>query len=146
MFRRVVDVNLAGMFLTCKYGVRELLRAGGGSVVLTASPTGLLGIAPEETAYSTSKSGAVGLMRAIAAGYAQSSIRANCVLPGAMDTRVNRRFLEDPELRAELLRLIPLGRVGDPAEVAAVVAFLASDDASYVTGAIYAADGGWSAV
>lgn len=146
LFRRVVDVNLAGMFLTCKYGVRELLRAGGGSVVLTASPTGLLGVAPEETAYSTSKSGAVGLMRAIAAGYAQSSIRANCVLPGAMDTRVNRPFLDDPEQRAELLRLIPLRRPGDPAEVAAVVAFLASDDASYVTGAIYAADGGWSAV
>ena len=114
LFRRVVDVNLTGMFLTSQYGVRELLRTGAGAVVLTASPTGFLGVAPEETAYSTSKSGAVGLMRAIAAGYAQSSIRANCVMPGAMDTRVNRPFLDDPELRAELLRPIPLGRPGRP--------------------------------
>jgi NAD(P)-dependent dehydrogenase (short-subunit alcohol dehydrogenase family) len=146
VFRRVVDVNLVGMFLTCKHGVRELLRAGGGAVVLLASPTGARGIAPEETAYSASKSGAVGLMRALAAGYAQSSIRANCVMPGLMDTRVNRPFLDDPGQRAEVLRPIPLRRPGDPAEVAAVVAFLASDDASYVTGAIYAADGGWTAV
>jgi NAD(P)-dependent dehydrogenase (short-subunit alcohol dehydrogenase family) len=145
LFRQVVDVNLVGMFLTCKHGVRELLR-GGGSVVLIASPTGFRGIAPEETAYSASKSGAVGLMRAIAAGYAGASIRANCVMPGLMDTRVNRPFLDDPAVREETLRPIPLRRPGDPAEVAAVVALLASDDASYVTGAVYAADGGWTAV
>ena len=77
------------MFLTCKHGIRELLRTGGGAVVLLASPTGARGIAPEETAYSASKSGAVGLMRAIAAGYAQSSIRANCVMPGAHGHRAS---------------------------------------------------------
>lgn len=146
VFRRVVDTNLVGMFLTCKHGVRALLAGGGGSVVLTASPTGAYGIAPEEVAYSSSKSGAVGLMRTIASGYAEQGIRANCVLPGVTDTRVNRPFLEDPALRTEMLGAIPLRRVGTPAEVAAVAAFLASDDAAYVTGAIYAVDGGLTAI
>ena len=146
VLRRVLDVNLVGMALTCKYGLRELLGAGGGSLVLLASPTGQLGIAPEETAYSISKSGAVGLMRAIAAAYAGAGVRANCVLPGFTETRVNRSILDDPAALAATLAPIPLGRPGDPAEIANVVAFLASDQASYVTGAVYHADGGLTAV
>jgi 3-oxoacyl-[acyl-carrier protein] reductase len=85
-------------------------------------------------------------MRVIAAGYAGQGIRANCVLPGVTDTRVNRPFLEDPDLRREMLAAIPLGRVADPGEVAAVAAFLASDDAAYVTGAVYTVDGGLTAI
>ena len=84
-------------------------------------------------------------MRIIATGYARYGIRANAVIPGFTDTRANRVVFDDPAVLAQVLETIPLGRAGDPAEVAAVVAFLASDDASYVTGAIWAADGGMTA-
>jgi 3-oxoacyl-[acyl-carrier protein] reductase len=144
--RRIVDVNLVGLTLTCKHGLRALLAAGGGSVVCTASPTGLYGVAPDEAAYSISKSGAVGLTRVIAAGYASRRIRANAVVPGFTDTRVNAFVIRDPGLLADALRGVPLGRPGSPDEVASVISYLASDEASYVTGAVWAADGGLTAV
>ena len=139
-------MNLVGLFLTCKHGLRSLLETGGGAVVCTASPTGLLGIGPEEAGYSISKSGAVGLTRVIASGYADRGIRANAVVPGLTATRVNLPLLDNPELLAEVVKAIPLGRAGRPEEVAAVIAFLASDEASYVTGSVWAADGGLMAI
>jgi NAD(P)-dependent dehydrogenase (short-subunit alcohol dehydrogenase family) len=147
ILRRILDVNLVGLFLTCKHGLSSLLEGGGGgAVVCTASPTGLLGTCPEQAGYSISKSGAVALTRVIASGYADRGIRANAVVPGLTATRVTLPLLGNPARLAEFVKAIPLGRAGQPEEVAAVIAFLASDEASYVTGAVWAADGGFMAI
>ena len=144
VWRRTVDINLTGMFLVCKHGIDALLATGGGAVVCTCSPTGLFGCAPGYDAYSASKGGVAGLVRVLAADYASAGIRVNGVVPGYMDTAMTSWV--SPEEHAALLTTIPLGRAGRPEEVAAVMAFLASDDASYVTGALWAADGGMTAI
>lgn len=143
---RTIAVNLTGVFLTCKHGIRALLASGGGSVVCTASPTGLYGSAAGYSAYSASKAGVYGLTRVMANDYARLGIRVNAVIPGFTDTPMTKYFMENDEERESLLRTIPLGRPGKPEEVAAVMVFLASDEASYVTGAAWASDGGMTAI
>jgi NAD(P)-dependent dehydrogenase (short-subunit alcohol dehydrogenase family) len=145
-WQQCIDVNLTGMFLTCKHGLRALERNGSGAVVITGSPTGALGCAPTFTAYSTSKAGAFGLMRILAIDYVKKHIRVNAVLPGTVNSPLVTTLLKDPEKRAEYLGKIPMGRAADPAEIANVIAFLASDEASFVTGAAWFADGGLSAI
>jgi NAD(P)-dependent dehydrogenase (short-subunit alcohol dehydrogenase family) len=143
---RTIAVNLTGVFLACKHGIRALLASGGGSVICTASPTGLFGSAPGYSAYSASKAGVYGLARVMANDYARLGIRVNAVIPGFTNTPMTKYFMEDDEEREGLLRTIPLGRPGEPEEVAAVMLFLASDEASYVTGAAWASDGGMTAI
>jgi NAD(P)-dependent dehydrogenase (short-subunit alcohol dehydrogenase family) len=144
VWRRTIDVNLTGMFLISKHGIRELLRNGGGTVVLVCSPTGLFGCAPGYDAYSASKAGVYGLVRVLAADYAQEGIRVNGVVPGY--TRTPMTDWVTPEEHEALLGTIPLQRAGEPEEVAEVIAFLASERTPYTTGAVWAADGGMTAV
>lgn len=143
---RTIAVNLTGIFLTCKHGIRALLASGGGSVICTASPTGLFGCAPGYSAYSASKAGVYGLTRVMANDYARHGIRVNAVIPGFTNTPMTKYFMENDQEREGLLHTIPLGRPGEPEEVAAVILFLASDEASYVTGAAWASDGGMTAI
>ncbi len=144
VWRRTIDVNLTGMFLTAKHGIRALLRAGGGAVVLVCSPTGQYGCSPGADAYSSSKAGVYGLVRVMAADYADEGIRVNGVIPGY--TRTPMTAAVSPSEHEHLLTTIPLGRAGLPEEVAEVIAFLASDRTPYVTGSVWAADGGMTAI
>src|SRR3984957_7596420 len=145
-WQQSIDVNLTGMFLTCKHGLRALLRNGPGSVVITGSPTGTHGCAPTFTAYSTSKAGTYGLMRILAVDFVSRNIRVNAALPGITNSPLVTTLMENPATRAEFLAKIPMARAADPREIANVIAFLASDEASYVTGAAWYADGGLTAI
>ena len=141
VWERVIRTNLTGMFLTCKHVV-QAMSATGGSIVVIGSPTGLYGFAFGEHAYSAAKGGVHALARVMAGELAPLGIRVNIVVPGFIDTRMNDHVLADAEMLAEAERLIPLARVGQPAEVAGLIAWLTSPDASYATGGYYPVDGG----
>jgi 3-oxoacyl-[acyl-carrier protein] reductase len=143
-WRATIDVNLTGMFLFCKHGIRALLAAGGGAVVCTCSPTGQYGCSPGFDAYSASKAGVYGLVRVMAADYAQAGIRVNGVVPGYTLTGMSE-YMSQAE-HEEVIGTVPMRRAGRPEEVAEVIAFLASDRTPYVTGAVWVSDGGMTAV
>lgn len=147
---RIQNVNLKGVWLCMKYAITAMLKprngASGGSIINNASPTGLVGCAPNDTAYSSAKGGVYGLTRASAAAYARDNIRINAIVPGPMDTPLIAKLTADPQQRAQLAALTPMGRLGRAEDIAGLVVFLASDDASYCTGGIYMADGGLTAV
>ena len=145
---RVIDVNLKGVFLGCKFGLRAMLAQGGGVIINTASVSGLVGI-PKQAAYCASKGGVIALTRALAVDFADRNIRVNCIAPGPIDTPWTENVLRAPgDPSAEYRWIVmsqPLKRLGTMDEVAAAAAYLASDDAAYVTGTVLVIDGGLTA-
>lgn len=142
---RVISVNLKGVFLGCKYGIPALLRAGGGSIINMASFVALMGSAVSQIAYTASKGGVLALTREIAVEFARRNIRANALCPGPVETPLLASLLADPERRQRRLVHIPMGRFARPEEIAQAALFLASDESSYVNGAIFLVDGGITA-
>ena len=143
---RIMAVNLRGPFLCAKHVLPSMLRQQSGSIINTGSRTGLFGCAPNLTAYSTSKAGVIGLTRAMAAAYGASNIRVNAIVPGTMDTPMNRYLLADAGARERYRAAVPLGRLGTGDDITGLAVFLASDEAAYCTGGIYTCDGGTTAV
>jgi NAD(P)-dependent dehydrogenase (short-subunit alcohol dehydrogenase family) len=137
------DVNYPGVYLTVKHGLAQFVRQGtGGVVIIVASITGLNG-ASANPAYMSGKHGVLGLSRHVAVHYAAHGIRCNAVCPGALDRTPNHDIHPDPRGREERLEeAIPLGRLGRPDDIAPLITFLATDDASYATGGTFVVDGG----
>lgn len=141
----VMNVNLKGVFLGCKYAIPALLRAGGGSVINVASFVALMGAATSQIAYTASKGGVLSMTREIAVEFARRNIRANAICPGPVDTPLLQSILAVPEKRARRMAHIPPGRPAQAREIAYAALFLASDESSYVNGATFTVDGGITA-
>lgn len=146
VWEKMMRINLGGQFLTCKHGLRHLLAAKGGAIVCTGSNCGFFGVAAGEPAYSASKGGVFAMMRVMANDYAKSNIRVNMVVPGVIETPMNQPLLDDAKMRDAWMQPVPMKRMGTPEEIASAILWLASDEASYTTGAILVVDGGMSAV
>lgn len=142
-WQRVIDINLTGVALAGKYALRHMLDGGGGSIVNVSSILGLVGQG-NSTAYSAAKAAVANLTRSTAVSYATRGIRVNAVAPGYVNTPLVAGLPE--ETRAAMLSKQPIGRLAEPEEIAEVIAFLASDRASFMVGAVVSADGGYTAV
>jgi NAD(P)-dependent dehydrogenase (short-subunit alcohol dehydrogenase family) len=143
----VMSIDGRGMFLSCKYAIEAMLKTGGGAIVCLSSISGMAGQARQST-YGPAKFAASGLTKHLAIEWADKGIRVNAVAPGTIRTEAVRRLPEQPggaEYIEEIRTHHPMGRLGEPEEVAKAIAFLASDDASFITGAILAVDGGYLA-
>lgn len=156
VFDRVMAVNVRGVWLGIRYVFPVMRERGGGSIVVTSSGAGIAG-SPDMSAYTTSKHAVIGLMRTAALEGAPFGIRVNTVNPAPIETRMMRSIeemrattLDDPDVTTEVIRMstaerVPLGRYGEPEEVARLILFLASDESSFCTGGVYMVDGGRSA-
>ena len=138
-------VNVKGVFLGCKYGIPALRRAGGGSVINTASFVAVLGAATPQLAYTASKGAVLAMTRELAMIHARENIRVNALCPGPLRTELLMKYLNTEEKKQRRLVHIPMGRFGEAAEIANAVLFLASDESSFVTGSTFLVDGGITA-
>jgi NAD(P)-dependent dehydrogenase (short-subunit alcohol dehydrogenase family) len=145
-WRRVQAVNLTGVYLGCRAVLPIMLRQGAGSIVNTASTAALVGAATSQIGYTASKGGVLALSRELGVQFARSGVRVNALVPGVVATPLVRDvFASEPEQVERRLVHVPMGRFAEPAEVAAAAAFLASDDASFMTAAAFVVDGGMTA-
>ena len=140
-----MNINLKGVFLGCKHGIPALRRAGGGSIINTASFVALLGAATPQLAYTASKGGVLALTRELAVIHARENIRVNALCPGPLRTELLMKYLDTEEKRQRRLVHIPMGRFGEAQEIARAALFLASDESSFTTGATFLVDGGITA-
>jgi NAD(P)-dependent dehydrogenase (short-subunit alcohol dehydrogenase family) len=138
-------VNVKGVFLGCKYGIQAIRRAGGGSVINTASFVAKVGAATPQLAYTASKGAVLSMTRELAVVHARENIRVNALCPGPLRTKLLMQYLDTEQKKQRRLIHIPMGRFGEPAEVANAALWLASDESSYVTGAEFMVDGGLTA-
>ncbi|HRN18434.1 MAG TPA: glucose 1-dehydrogenase [Trueperaceae bacterium] len=143
-FERVLDVNVVGTFLGLKHAIPELLKAGSAGVVNLASTMAERG-SPGDPSYTTSKHAVRGLTKSAALTYAAQGVRVNCIGPGVVKTGMTEAIFEDEQTTAWLKSVTPMKRFAEPGEIAKLIVFLCSDDASYITGAYYPIDGGWLA-
>ena len=150
-WERVLSTNLSGVFLTCKHAVRAMLEAGtGGSIVCTSSPAASVALAAGGTgAYSASKGGVSALVRSLAIDYARHGIRANCIMPGLIDTpliykQISSEYGSVEDMVTARNAAVPLGRMGTAWDIAHAAVFLASDEAQFITGVCLPVDGGQS--
>ena len=144
-WERTLAVDLTGVFLCCKFGIPALLRAGAGAIVNNASMVALVGSAFPQIAYTAAKGGVVSMTRELAIVYGRRGIRVNAICPGPVRTPMTDAFFNSEEKWLSRRRYMPMGRLGTVEEVAAVALFLASEEASFVTGAAYTVDGGITA-
>ncbi len=142
---RTFDVNVKGVLYGCKYAVEAMRRRGGGSIINTASFVASVGAATPQIAYTASKGAVLALTRELAVVHARENIRVNALSPGPLRTELLMSFLDTPEKRQRRLVHVPMGRFGEAEEMASAALFLASDDASYMTGANLQVDGGLTA-
>ncbi|GAA1990766.1 3-oxoacyl-ACP reductase [Amycolatopsis minnesotensis] len=144
-WQRVQQVNLTSVYLCCKYALPHMRRQGKGSIVNTASFVAVMGAATSQISYSASKGGVLAMTRELGVEFARENIRINALCPGPVNTPLLKElFAKDPERAARRLVHVPVGRFAEPEEIAAAVAFLASDDASFITASQFLVDGGIS--
>ena len=145
-WERVQRVNLTSVYLCCKYAIPYMQRQGKGSVINTASFVALMGAATSQISYTASKGGVLAMTRELGVQFAREGIRVNALCPGPVATPLLLElFAKDPERAARRLVHIPMGRFAEPEEIASAVAFLASDDASFITASTFLVDGGLTA-
>ena len=144
-YNQVMDINVKGVWLSMKYEIPAMLQSGGGVIVNNSSVVGVIGVSGGVEIYAASKHAVIGLTKSAALGYARKKIRVNAVAPAAIQTRMFDDFAADPNVREFMENAHPVGRIGQPEEIAGAVIYLCSDSAAFTTGQTLILDGGFTA-